>query len=87
MSAPDRRGGLPQRLARVNPTVAFLGALVVVVAGLFAPGIVGGAVLVALAAGLAYLSWLTWSIQSPPTRVIRLVLLSALVAVAVVKLT
>lgn len=75
-----------ERLARVNPTRAFLVALVVVLAGLFAPGIIGAALLGLLAAGLAYLSRLTWQVQPPGVRVIRLVLLGALVVAAVVKI-
>jgi hypothetical protein len=73
------------RLARVNPTTAFLVALVLVVGGLFAPGIVGGLILAGLAFGLGWLTWQTWPVQPPATRVIRLVLLSLLVAAAVAK--
>jgi hypothetical protein len=75
-----------ERLARVNPTTAFLGALAVVLLGLFAPGIIGGAVLGALAAGLAYLTWQTWSVQPPALRVVRLVLLSGLIAAVLAKI-
>ncbi|BCB79319.1 hypothetical protein ACFQ1L_10895 [Phytohabitans flavus] len=45
------KGTRDARLARINPTAAFLGALVVVLIGLFAPGVIGGAVLLALAGG------------------------------------
>ena len=78
--------GVPARLARVNPTSAFLVALVVVLAGLFLPGIIGALVLLVLAAGLATLLARTWPVQSPPTRAIRLVMLSLLVAVALFKI-
>jgi hypothetical protein len=78
--------GLPARLARVNPTSAFLVALVVVLAGLFLPGVIGALVLLVLAAGLATLLARTWPVQSPPTRAIRLVMLALLVAVALFKI-
>ena len=76
---------LLHRLARVNPTVAFLVALAVLLAGLFLPGIVGGLLLAAIAAGLAALTFTTWPVQSPITRAVRLVLLGLLVAAAVAK--
>ena len=44
-----------QRLARVNGTQAFLGALALVVTGAFAPGAYGAVVLFALVAGLLVL--------------------------------
>jgi len=78
--------GLPARLARVNPTSAFLVALVVVLAGLFLPGAIGGLILLLLAAGLAILLARTWPVQSPPTRAIRLVMVTLLVAVALFKI-
>ena len=42
---------LMRRLARVNPTTAFIAALAAMLAGLFLPGILGGALLFLLAAG------------------------------------
>lgn len=76
---------LLRRLARVKPTVAFLGALALMVGGLLLPGIVGAALLVLLGAGLVALTRLTWPVQSRATRVIRVALLLALFTVAVVK--
>jgi hypothetical protein len=78
--------GLPQRLARVNPTRAFLGALVLILAGLFLPGIIGGLFLLLLAAGMIALTRMTWSVQAPQTRLVRLVLLTALIGIAVFKI-
>ena len=78
--------GLPARLARVSPTSAFLVALVVVLVGLFLPGVIGALVLLVLAAGLSTLLARTWPVQSPPTRAIRLVMLALLVAVALFKI-
>jgi hypothetical protein len=74
------------RLARVNPTTVFLAALVLVLAGLFAPGAVGGVLLLALAVGLAALLVTTWPVQPPGTRMLRLVLLTGLLAVALIKI-
>jgi hypothetical protein len=79
-------GNLLRRLARINPTTAFIGALVVLLAGFFAPGIIGGALLFVLAAAMAALTFTTWPVQTAPTRVVRLVLLSLLIGVAVAKI-
>jgi hypothetical protein len=76
---------LLHRLARVNPTRAFLGALVIMLAGLFLPGIVGAAVLFLLGAILVALTVTTWPIQPPPTRIIRIMLLVVLFAVVIFK--
>lgn len=78
--------GLHHRLARVSPTAAFLGALVVVLAGLYLPGAVGGAVLAVLAVALAWLTASTWSVQAPQTRAVRVLMLAVLVAVASLKI-
>jgi hypothetical protein len=78
--------GLLPRLARVNRTVAFLVTVAVVLLGLFLPGILGGAVLFALAAGLAALLARTWPVQAPATRVLRVVVLAVLVVVALSKI-
>ncbi|WFE61835.1 DUF6703 family protein [Micromonospora sp. WMMD714] len=74
------------RLARVNPTSVFLAALALVLVALFAPGPVGGLLLLALAAGLVYLLAVTWPVQAPQTRVLRLVMVTLLVTVALVKI-
>jgi hypothetical protein len=76
---------LLRRLTRVNPTTAFVVALAVMLAGLFLPGIVGAALLLLLAAGLAALTFTTWPVQGPATRVVRVVLLVLLVAAVVAK--
>lgn len=74
------------RLARVNPTTVFLATLVLVLVAFFAPGIIGGALLLALAAGLVALLVTTWPVQAPATRVIRLVMVTLLLAVALIKI-
>ncbi|XVV14233.1 DUF6703 family protein [Actinoplanes sp. CA-131856] len=74
-----------RRLARVSPTTAFIVALAVLMAGLFLPGIVGAALLFLLGLGLATLTFTTWPVQSPSTRVIRLIMLVLLMAAVVAK--
>ncbi|MEV0003140.1 DUF6703 family protein [Micromonospora sp. NPDC050980] len=74
------------RLARLNPTTVFLAALVLVLVGLFAPGPAGGVLLLALAAGLVWLMSVTWPVQAPTTRVLRLLMLTLLIAAALAKL-
>ncbi|GAA4580781.1 hypothetical protein GCM10023176_60790 [Micromonospora coerulea] len=74
------------RLARVNPTTVFLATLVLVLVALFAPGPVGGLLLLVLAAVLVWLMVTTWPVQAAATRVIRLVMLTLLIAVALAKL-
>ncbi|WP_433282824.1 DUF6703 family protein [Micromonospora sp. CA-244673] len=74
------------RLARLNPTTVFLAALVLVLVGLFAPGVAGGVLLLALAAGLVWLMTVTWAVQARATRMLRLVMLTLLIAIALAKL-
>ena len=76
---------LLRRLVRVNPTTAFLVALVLMLAGLFLPGIVGAAVLFLLGAGLAALTFTTWPVQAPSTRALRVLMLVLLLAAVVAK--
>lgn len=76
---------LLQRLARINPTTAFLVALAVLLAGFFLPGIIGAALLFVLGAGLAALTFTTWPVQSAPTRVVRVALLVLLLAAVIAK--
>lgn len=76
---------LLRRLARVNPTTAFVVALAVLLAGFFLPGIVGAALLLVLCAAMAALTFTTWPVQKPATRVVRVLLLVLLLAVVVAK--
>lgn len=84
MSTPNRP--LLDRLSRISPTAALLGTLAVALVGFLAPGIIGGAVLLSVAAAVAYLSRLTWSVQPPATKVARLVILTLIVGVALLKI-
>lgn len=76
---------LLRRLARINPTTAFIAVIVVLLAGLFLPGIVGAAVLLVLSAALVTLTYLTWPVQTPSTRTFRVLLLALLLLGVVLK--
>jgi hypothetical protein len=78
-------GALLTRLSRLNLTSVFLVAAVVVLAGLLLPGAVGGVLLLLTAAGLVALLSLTWPHTPPRMLVVRAVILTALVAAAVMK--
>jgi hypothetical protein len=82
VTPPDN---LLRRLARTNPTLAFLAALAVMVAGLFLPGIVGAALLLVLAAGLVALTYTTWPVQTATTRTVRVIMLGLLLAAVIAK--
>lgn len=74
------------RLARVPRGLAFLLALVLVLAGLLRPGAVGGVLLLVLAVAMAVLARKTWPATPASRRTARVVVLLALVAVAFVKI-
>ena len=74
-----------QRLARLNRTQAFLGALALVAVGLFAPGWFGAAVLFALVIALLLVLVQTGQGARPGIVVVRLVILAGLTAIAVYK--
>ncbi|QOC90806.1 hypothetical protein [Micromonospora craniellae] len=78
--------GIADRLARANPTTVFLITLLLMLVAFFAPGVIGGLLTLAIAAVLATLLVTTWQVQTPPTRAIRLVALTLLVTVGLVKL-
>ncbi|SDZ25699.1 hypothetical protein SAMN05444365_10883 [Micromonospora pattaloongensis] len=82
---PTQNGPL-SRFGRVNPTAAFLGTLALVLAGLFAPGIIGGALLLVLAGAVAALLVATWSAHPPRARLPRVLVLTVLVTAALVKI-
>ena len=82
MTPPD---DLLARLARINPTTAFVAALALLLLGFFLPGIVGAALLFVLGAALATLTFTTWAVQSPSTRAVRIMLLALLLAAIIVK--
>jgi Mn2+/Fe2+ NRAMP family transporter len=75
------------RLARANRTVVFGVAALLLLVALFAPGLVGAVLLLAMAGALFALGTLTWHLQPPATRVARLAILAGLVLIAMIKLT
>jgi hypothetical protein len=74
------------RLARANRTAVFGLTAALVLVALFAPGLVGAVLLLAMAAALFALSTVTWQLQPPATRLARLAILAGLVLIAVIKL-
>ena len=82
MTPPDN---ILARLARINPTTAFVVALVMLLAGLFLPGIVGAALLSLLSAALAAMTFTTWPVQKASTRTVRICLLVLLLAAIIAK--
>jgi hypothetical protein len=75
-----------RRIARLPRAAVFLLALVLVLAGLFLPGPVGGVLLLALAVGLALLLRQTWPVTPARLRPVRLVVLALLFLAALVKI-
>lgn len=73
------------RLARLNPTAVFLGALIVVLLGLFVPGVAGGLVLLVLVLALGALVVATWELR-PAARPLRLAVLALLLVVTLAKI-
>ena len=75
-----------QRLARLNPTAVFLGAAVVVFVGLLLPTPYGGLLLLAMAAGLAWVLLRTWPMHDAGRRAARMVILALLLVLGLMKL-
>ena len=84
MTPPDSPGLI--RLGRLSLPAVLLATLVYVLLALFLPGIVGGALLLVLAVALGALTARTWPVQPPRTRVIRVLILALVVAIAVAKI-
>jgi hypothetical protein len=79
--------GLLAKLGRVNRTTVFLVALAVMLIALFTPGVLGGILLLVLAAGLGVLLRHTWAGLPAGHRVLRVASIAVLVLVAVTKIT
>ncbi len=73
-----------EKLARLNRTAVFLITLALLLGALFIKGVVGGLLLLVLAAGLAALMVTTWPVQSTSTRVLRVSVLTLLVITALI---
>ena len=76
---------LLHRLARLNRTAVFLGALVIGLIALFLPGLLGGLVLLAVVALMLALLRLTWPVTAPSARALRLFVLGILAGIALSK--
>jgi hypothetical protein len=86
MTGQQRPQGLLPTLARVSPTKVFLGALAVALLGLFLPGWYGTLLLLAVVVTLGGLLSQTWPVTPRPARVLRVLILAVLVAIATAKL-
>jgi hypothetical protein len=73
------------RLSRIPPSRAFLATLVLMLLGLFLPGIVGAAVLSLVGGALIFLTATTWAVQPARTRAVRIILLGVLILLIVSK--
>jgi hypothetical protein len=65
----------------------FLATLALFLAVLFAPDVIGGVLILVLAAGLVLLLRRTWPVLAAPARWLRVTVIVLLVAVALSKLT
>lgn len=81
LRAPLLSGSGP--LARVTPIVAFLVVAAVFAVGVLVGGALGALLLGVLAAGVAVLIAATWRVLSPGQRAGRVLILAILVAVAI----
>lgn len=70
------------RLARVNRLAVLLVTLALTLAGFFLPGLPGGLILLVLAVAMGVLLAVTWPVQPPGQRLVRLLVVAALVAFA-----
>jgi Family of unknown function (DUF6703) len=73
-----------EKLARLNRTAVFLVTLGLLLSGLIIGGVLGGVILLLLAAGLAALTMSTWPVQPAPTRILRVTVLVLLVLTGLV---
>jgi hypothetical protein len=73
-------------LARVRPLAVFVVVIGLFTAGVLVSGVVGALLLGALAVGVGILLATTWRLLAPTERVVRLVALAILVAVAILQL-
>lgn len=72
---------------RINPTTVFLATLVLVLTVFFVPDVVGGILLLVLAAFAIWLVVKVWDRLPPVGRAIRLLVLGLLLIMALTRLT
>jgi hypothetical protein len=75
------------RLAQLNPTVVVFATLALFLGVLLLPDTLGAVLILVMVAGLGWLLSRTWPVLAPPARVLRLLVIALLIAVAAVKLT
>jgi hypothetical protein len=73
-------------LARAKPLAAFVVVIGLFLAGVLVSGVVGALLLGLLAVGVGVLLATTWRVLGPSERVLRLLVLAVLVAVAILQL-
>ena len=86
MDTPPAHDLLSRLSGRARPGL-FLGALVIILLGLFLPGTIGAILVGLIVLAMAGLMSLTWSVTTPRTRVVRVLILLALAALAWYKAT
>jgi hypothetical protein len=82
----DRSPDLMARLTRLNPTVVVLATLALFLGVLLLPDAIGAVLILMIVAGLGWLLSRTWAVLAPPARLMRLLVIILLLAVAAVKL-
>jgi hypothetical protein len=83
----ERRGAVWLLYASRFPRWALAAlAAALFLAALLAPGVAGGVAAAVIAAPLAWLAYVTWPAVAPTGRLLRVLVIAALVAIAVVKL-
>lgn len=73
-------------LARARPIVAFVVVIGLFLTGVLVSGVIGALLLGLLAVGVGILLATTWRVLAPTERVVRLVVLAVLAAVAILQL-
>jgi hypothetical protein len=84
MRTPLLAGNGP--LARIPPLVVFVVVIALFAAGVMIGGPVGAVLLAVLAVGVGVLLAVTWKVLKPSDRVMRVVVLGLVVAIAIVQL-
>jgi hypothetical protein len=82
----ERHADRLDRLTHLNPTAVFLATLALFLAVLFAPDVIGGVLILVLAAGLVLLLRRTWPVLPAAARWLRVTVIVLLIAVALSKL-
>ncbi|WP_237774435.1 hypothetical protein [Actinosynnema sp. ALI-1.44] len=73
-------------LARVRPIAVFVVVIALFLTGVLVSGLIGAVLLGLLAAGVGVLLATTWSVLRPNERLLRVLVLGILIAVAIIQL-